>query len=125
MNPMKTKQFVLLLMLAMPAFCLSQGKFGGGNGQGWAMETLLNQSLAVGIAAPRPEGRLEIYPNPVVSQVFVENLSEEAEYRICDAVGKECIRGLAKSGHPIDLSGLPAGFYTIVVRGQGRKFLKE
>ncbi len=56
------KQYVLLLMLAMPAFCLSQGKFGGGNGQGWAMETLLNQSLAVGIAAARPEGSWEFTP---------------------------------------------------------------
>jgi hypothetical protein len=125
MNPMKMKQYLLLLMLAMPAFCLSQGKFGGGNGQGWAMQTLLNQSLAVGIAAPRPEGSWEIYPNPVRSQVFLKNLSEEAEYRICDALGREIIRGMAMVGHPIDLNGLPAGFYTMVVRGEGRKFLKE
>jgi hypothetical protein len=122
---MKMKRITLFVLLALPTIGWTQGKFYGGNAQGWAMEILLNQPLSVGVLAPQPQAELEIYPNPVVSQVFVENLSEEVDYRIFDALGKELIRGIATPGQPIDLSALPRGFYMLMVGGETRKFLKE
>ena len=119
------KRFTLFVLLALPIIGWTQGKFYGGGNQGCAMEILLNQSLAVGVLAPQPQSELEIHPNPVVSQVFVENLSEEVDYRIFDALGKELIRGIATPGQPIDLCALPRGFYMLMVGGEVRKFLKE
>ncbi|MBL0019818.1 MAG: T9SS type A sorting domain-containing protein [Bacteroidetes bacterium] len=119
------KRITLFVLLALPTIGWTQGKFYGGNAQGWAMEILLNQSLAVGVLAPQPQTELAIHPNPVVSQLVVDHLAAESAYLIFDVLGKEIWRGMVISGQPIDVSLLLPGFYTLQVGNQSRKFLKE
>jgi hypothetical protein len=122
---MKMKRFTLIVLLALPAIGWAQGKFYGGNDQGWAMEILLNQSLAVGVMAPQPHGELGIYPNPVVAQVLVAHLEADSPYLIFDVLGREMDKGIAVPGHPIDVSLLQPGCYTLTIGNQSRKFLKQ
>ena len=119
------KRFTLLGLLALPILTWSQGKFYGGVGQGWAMETLLNQSLAVGVVAQPTPVQMTVYPNPVASHLRLANFQGEAPYTICDVLGREISHGIVKQGVPIDVSMLQSGWHAITVAATTRKFLKQ
>lgn len=74
------------------------------------------------------EDQLVVYPNPSSGKIQV-NISEEFEYRILDAVGKEYSNGKALSAELIDISNLKTGNYSLIIELNGEveviSFIKE
>lgn len=104
----------------LPATEYSKGVF-----QAWAMlDTIIVKDVDVEekSAAPKYEGSTWIYPNPAVDAVTVINNNhpnEDFKFYIFDALGKK-VKEVEKpqSGQFIDISELPAGFYTVVFKNE-------
>jgi hypothetical protein len=68
---------------------------------------------------------LRLYPNPATDEIFVLSIlpvNEENPIRIFDISGKEVIRTFS---HPVNVSNLPQGIYTLKLGNMVQKFEKN
>jgi beta-glucanase (GH16 family) len=77
----------------------------------------------------RPESKLSFYPNPVTSELNIDQPAEtDADIRIINSRGEEVFSGKVLNGK-IDLSSFPVGIYTIQAVEKGKRvstrFIKE
>ncbi len=94
---------------------------------------LLKQESDV-VNAEQINSSLRVYPNPVMSSTFTFNLSNAEKGRYISIVvspeGRELRQRLIMHNggdlsRPVDLSGLPAGIYQLVLRGETQKFSQK
>lgn len=73
------------------------------------------------------EARMQVYPNPAEHQVWISGLSQEQEYQLTDASGREIGRGRIGPNTPIQIWHLNAGLYMIKMPefGQCISFIKH
>lgn len=70
--------------------------------------------------------QLKFYPNPVDSQLKIENEMSNTTFKIFDLTGKKLksnVLPIGKSEH--DLTNLNSGIYFIKIKGQTFKFIKQ
>ncbi|MEL7005746.1 MAG: T9SS type A sorting domain-containing protein, partial [Bacteroidota bacterium] len=66
--------------------------------------------------------QLSIYPNPTVSELFIQSNLDSPDYQIYDQKGLVVSTG---SGKKVDVSTIPAGVYFLKVEARVFRFLKE
>ena len=57
-----------------------------------------------------------VSPNPVTDFLFVNGISDQAEYMVTDFSGRQLMTGAVHSGQGLDVSKLSAGFYMMVIQ---------
>lgn len=69
-------------------------------------------------------GPFNVYPNPVISVVYVEQEKAGADYNIFTSEGKQVKTGvLGKGQNAIDVSSLEKGIYFLVLTHQQHRLL--
>ncbi|MBF9219653.1 carbohydrate-binding protein [Hymenobacter ruricola] len=88
--------------------------------------TAINAPKTTDASAPT----LELYPNPVADKLYFRSEAAllDGEYRVMNAFGQMVATGATSSG-ALDVAGLPAGVYTLVLVSPGqpaitRRFVK-
>ncbi len=66
--------------------------------------------------------KLEIYPNPVRSRLFIQG-DPGTFFQVFDCHGKKYKDGIVKD-RSIDMTDLPSGFYVLSINGKNKKFVK-
>lgn len=86
-----------------------------------------NPPLTVGLEEADDAFEAEVYPNPVTDILTVKlSSSQMLPFNIVNAMGQVVIEGSVSSGNSqIDLSGLEAGLYSIVVFNDGTTYSKK
>ncbi len=69
--------------------------------------------------AERPVATLRVYPNPTEGLLTVE--TEPADYRITSLTGQTLLQGWTEG--QVDVTGLPAGTYFIIINGTVQRFI--
>jgi hypothetical protein len=83
-----------------------------------------NWQNAVGLPEPAGGIGLILSPNPVGDQLTItwpEGFSQRAHVRVVDAIGHEVLPSLGGRRSFLDVSGLPAGSYVLMIEEAGRK----
>lgn len=83
--------------------------------------------VALAVEAVKDNGfDVSVFPNPVVSELSVQGLREQAQARVLSVDGALLIEAAVAPGNGrIDLSSLPAGMYVLQVNGTSVKFIKK
>jgi len=68
---------------------------------------------------------LQIYPNPVKDELFIQSETDINKIEIYDIAGKQMLTGNLSSGKSINVSVLPAGVYVLKIGDYREKFVKE
>jgi hypothetical protein len=81
------------------------------------------------VQGPSPSVREHhVFPNPANDILYVEELVVGNQYEIVDVHGTSVVRGFV-TGDAVDLTGLPAGAYVLILRSDGDvrhvRFLKN
>jgi hypothetical protein len=71
---------------------------------------------------------LQVYPVPVLDNLFIENLEGTFEYKVCDLSGRMISEGVEEN-KSINVSALPSGIYMLNLVSEGKayhaKFIKR
>jgi hypothetical protein len=110
---------LLLLLLSLQA--TAQGRFFGGDDDGYATGSSVNQPLAEPMGVQPPSLlTLSVSPNPTADQVVVSlpKGSQQTTVEVTDLLGRTVIAEQAVQGerHVLHLGSLAAGSYLVVVR---------
>ena len=128
------KTLLPLLLLLLSLHAAAQGRFSGGNDDGYAADTSQNQALTVPVGVRAPSQYLvSVSPNPTADKVVVSlpKGSQQATVEVTDLQGRTVVAAKAVEGerHELHLGSLAPGSYVVVVRdrkGSGSvKVVKE
>lgn len=111
---------ILFILVFIPIVSFSQGKFFGGDGSGYASASIELETLSVPII---PQGKVIIYPNPVVSNIHLNEQITEPTI-IIDATGKTVLK-LKTNQSIIDVSKLSQGVYFLKYKNKTYRFIKK
>jgi len=68
---------------------------------------------------------LQIYPNPVKDELFIQSETDINKIRIYDIAGKQILTNNLTNGKSINVSELPSGIYVLKIGNYSEKFVKE
>jgi endonuclease/exonuclease/phosphatase family metal-dependent hydrolase len=87
--------------------------------------TKMNKTGSAAVVTSAARQTVRIFPNPAVSQVFAEGLSEAGIFYISDQLGHLLITAMYEPGHPISVAGLEAGIYYVRVQTASGSYLSK
>ena len=84
------------------------------------------QSGGVSINLVEGNTELSVFPNPASSDLFIQAVSELGAIKMYNVIGQTVIQTISKNNRQrIDISSLPQGLYTIVIKGKSIRIIKE
>jgi chitodextrinase len=103
--------------------CKVRARDEAGNTSDWS-EVLTVKTWVTGIKQSEiNEGKCEIYPNPVRSELIINGAVREHMYKIYSSKGDQVMEGM---GNMVEVAGLSPGLYYILTgNGRAMKFIKE
>lgn len=77
------------------------------------------RTLGAGTGPAPPPVTISVFPNPASTVVHVQGALEGTDLRVLDTSGRTVLTATASRGVTIDVSGLPAGVYTVLAGHSG------
>jgi len=94
------------------------------NSENQRVNAIFVQSSKTGIENIKTQN-MQIYPNPVRDELFIQREIGVDRIEIYDIAGKQMFTGNLTNNNSINVSKLPAGIYVLKIGNHSEKFVKE